>query len=69
MTSQAVERIPRTGVFRRFRGEWVKARGKIRKKCPWDVGLSKIEITIGIAGLSENVGWDYGIGGRIGTPR
>ena len=43
MTSQAVERIPRTGVFRRFRGEWVKARGEIRKKCPWDVGLSKIE--------------------------
>jgi len=68
MTSQAVERIPRSGFFGRFRGEWVKARGEIRKKCPWDVGLPKIEITIGIAGLSENVVWDYGIGGPISTP-
>ena len=59
---------PAHGCFKRFRGEWVKARGEIRKKCPWDVGLPKIEITIGFVGLSENVGWDYGIGGRIGTP-
>ena len=68
MTSQAVERIPRTGVLGGSGANGLKQEARFEKSVlgMWD--CRKLKKTIGIAGLSENVGWDYGIGGRIGTP-